>query len=189
VLCAGSVLQLASKAWTRRHIEIVRSCRKLASITFSRLSLLSKNDKHWFLNCGKTSCYTHHTFLLGFPTGWLFTTHKDNLSHVYWASPLPPWMPLEQHRSFLQACKPLKRIFCTKTVSSCCVTPSGFVPGGGAVGRLYCLSRRRGAGARRQGPDGISVSLSRILSTKCKGPWCNLHFFKGLLVKYTPPTE
>jgi hypothetical protein len=22
------------------------------------------------------SCYTHHTFLLGFPTGWSFTTHQ-----------------------------------------------------------------------------------------------------------------
>jgi hypothetical protein len=41
------------------------------------LSLLFKNDKPWFHNWGKTSCYTHHTFLLGFPTGWSFTTHKD----------------------------------------------------------------------------------------------------------------
>jgi hypothetical protein len=22
------------------------------------------------------SCYTHHTFLLGFPTGWSFTTYQ-----------------------------------------------------------------------------------------------------------------
>jgi hypothetical protein len=50
---------------------------QLASITFSCLALLSKNDKPWFLNWGKTSCYTHHTFLLGFTTGWSFTTHKD----------------------------------------------------------------------------------------------------------------
>jgi hypothetical protein len=42
------------------------------------LSLLSKNDKPWFLNWGKTSCYTHHTFLLDFPMGWSFTTHKDH---------------------------------------------------------------------------------------------------------------
>jgi hypothetical protein len=46
------------------------------------LSLLSKNDKPWFLNWGKTSCYTHHTFLLGFPTGWLFTTHKESSGAV-----------------------------------------------------------------------------------------------------------
>jgi hypothetical protein len=43
------------------------------------LSLLSKIDIPWFLNWGKTSCYTHHTFLLGFPTGWLSTTHEDRL--------------------------------------------------------------------------------------------------------------
>jgi hypothetical protein len=43
----------------------------------SSLSLLSKNDKPWFLNWGKTSCYIHHTFLVGFPTGWSITTHKE----------------------------------------------------------------------------------------------------------------
>jgi hypothetical protein len=55
--------------------------------------------------------------------------------------PLPPWMLLEQLRSFLQACMPLKRIFCSKTVSSRCTTPSGFIPSGGAVGRPCCLCR------------------------------------------------
>jgi hypothetical protein len=34
-------------------------------------------DKPWFHNWGKTCCYTHHTFLLGYPTGWSITTHKD----------------------------------------------------------------------------------------------------------------
>jgi hypothetical protein len=43
----------------------------------SSLCAFLLNDKPWFLNSGKTSCYTHHTFLLGFPTGWSFTTHKD----------------------------------------------------------------------------------------------------------------
>jgi hypothetical protein len=51
---------------------------KLVRITFSRLSHLSKNNKPWFLNWGETCYYTHRTFLLGFPTGWLFTTHKDH---------------------------------------------------------------------------------------------------------------
>jgi hypothetical protein len=87
--------------------------------------------------------------------------------------PLPPWMLLEQLRSFLQACMPLKWIICIKTVSSCCTTPSGFVPGGGAVGRLCCLCRRCGAGARGRGLDGVSVSLSWVRSAKCKGPCCN----------------
>jgi hypothetical protein len=27
------------------------------------------------------SCYTHHTFLLGFPTGWSFTTHQYVQQH------------------------------------------------------------------------------------------------------------
>jgi hypothetical protein len=39
------------------------------------------NDKPWFLNWGKTSCYTHHTFLLGFPMGWSFTMHQAPLLH------------------------------------------------------------------------------------------------------------
>jgi hypothetical protein len=52
-------------------------------ITFSRLSLLSWSILNLgFFNWGKTSCYTHHTFLLVFPTGWLFTTHKDSLLHI-----------------------------------------------------------------------------------------------------------
>jgi hypothetical protein len=51
----------------------------------SSLSLLFKiNIKPWFLNWGKTSCYTHHTFLLGFPMGWSFSTHQANF-----LAPLP----------------------------------------------------------------------------------------------------
>jgi hypothetical protein len=83
----------------------------------------------------------------------------------------------------------LKRIICIKTVSSCYITPSGFVPGGGAVGHLCCLSRRCGAGVRRWGLDGVSVSLSWVLFAKCKGPYCNFLFFEDLLVKCTPPTN
>jgi hypothetical protein len=49
---------------------------KLASITFSRLSLLSWSTNLGFLTEGKSCCYIHHTFLLGFPTGWSFTTHQ-----------------------------------------------------------------------------------------------------------------
>jgi hypothetical protein len=45
----------------------------------SALSLFSCSINLGFLNWGKTCCYTNHTFLLGFPTGWLFTTHKDSL--------------------------------------------------------------------------------------------------------------
>jgi hypothetical protein len=33
-------------------------------------------DKPWFLTEGKTCYYAHHTFLLGFPTGWLSCPHQ-----------------------------------------------------------------------------------------------------------------
>jgi hypothetical protein len=29
-----------------------------------------------FLTKGKSCCYIHHTFLLGFPMGWSSTTHQ-----------------------------------------------------------------------------------------------------------------
>jgi hypothetical protein len=38
------------------------------------------NNKPWFLTEGKSCCYIHHTFLLGFPTGWSFTTHQATFS-------------------------------------------------------------------------------------------------------------
>jgi hypothetical protein len=57
-------------------------------------------DKPWFLNWGKTSRYTHHTFLLGFPTGWSFTTHKDSLlPHQLGRSNDLPWIQ-EATRTF-----------------------------------------------------------------------------------------
>jgi hypothetical protein len=59
------------------------NCLKLSQTSKHHLQshcLLFSPDQHkpWFLNWGKTSCYTHHTFLLGFPTGWSFTTHKES---------------------------------------------------------------------------------------------------------------
>jgi hypothetical protein len=50
---------------------------KLASITFSCFSLLSWSTNLGFLTEGKSCCYIHHTFLLGFPTGWSSTTHHS----------------------------------------------------------------------------------------------------------------
>jgi hypothetical protein len=46
-------------------------------ITFSRLSLLSWTINLGFLTEGKSCCYIHHTFLLGFPTGWSSTGHHQ----------------------------------------------------------------------------------------------------------------
>jgi hypothetical protein len=40
------------------------------------LSTSLLNDKPWFLTEGKSCCYIHHTFLLGFPSGWSFTRHQ-----------------------------------------------------------------------------------------------------------------
>jgi hypothetical protein len=48
---------------------------KPVRITFSRLSLLSWTINLGFLTMGKSCCYIHHTFLLGFPTGWSSTMH------------------------------------------------------------------------------------------------------------------
>jgi hypothetical protein len=61
-VCAGSTLH-------KHHLQ-------------SFVSPLLIDIKPWFLNWGKTSCYNHQTFLLGFPTGWSFITHKDCLLHV-----------------------------------------------------------------------------------------------------------
>jgi hypothetical protein len=62
----------------RRRVNKCRKRRpcwsviKPVRITFSRLSLLSKIDIPWFLTEEKSCCCIHHTFLLGFPTGWTF---------------------------------------------------------------------------------------------------------------------
>jgi hypothetical protein len=56
---------------------------KLASITFSRLSLLSWSTNLGFLTEGKSCCYIHHTFLLGFPTGWSSTTHQRDILKLW----------------------------------------------------------------------------------------------------------
>jgi hypothetical protein len=41
-------------------------------------------DKPWFLTEGKTYYCAHHTFLLGFPTGWLSCLHQ-----AVFLAPLP----------------------------------------------------------------------------------------------------
>jgi hypothetical protein len=66
------------------------------------LSAFLLNDKPWFLNSGKTSCYTHHTFLLGFPTGWSFTTHKESsgaVKHAPAANFLAPLSGIEEEEA------------------------------------------------------------------------------------------
>ena len=53
-------------------------------------------DKPWFLNWGKTCCYTHHTFLLGSPNGRVICTYQ-----ALFLAPLPGiWdVPVKQTSS------------------------------------------------------------------------------------------
>jgi hypothetical protein len=70
VLCAGSTLLLAKQSLDEAPYKLSGAVVKLASITFSRLSVLLLIDKPWFLTEGKACCCAHHTFRLGFPN-WL----------------------------------------------------------------------------------------------------------------------
>jgi hypothetical protein len=56
---------------------------RLASITFWSLAF-SWADKPWFLTEGKTCCYIHHTFLLGFPTGRSFHRTISSNQDFFW---------------------------------------------------------------------------------------------------------
>jgi hypothetical protein len=68
VLCAGSTLPLAKQSLDEAPYKLSGAIVKLAGITFWSLAF-SWTDKPWFLTERKACCYTHHTFLLGFPTG------------------------------------------------------------------------------------------------------------------------
>jgi hypothetical protein len=85
VLCAGSTLLLEqSKALDEAPYKLSRAVAKLADITFSSLAFSYWIDKPWFLTEGKTCYCAHHTFLLGFPTGWLSCPHQ-----AVFLAPLP----------------------------------------------------------------------------------------------------
>jgi hypothetical protein len=57
-----------SKALDEAPYKFFGAIAKLASIIFWNLAFFWTN-KPWFLTEGKTCCYAHHTFFLGFPTG------------------------------------------------------------------------------------------------------------------------
>jgi hypothetical protein len=85
VLCAGSTLLLVqSKALDEVPYKLSRAVAKLACITFWSLAFSYWFDKPRFLIKGKTCYCSHHTFLLGFPTGWLFFPHQ-----AIFLAPLP----------------------------------------------------------------------------------------------------
>jgi hypothetical protein len=69
-VCAGSTLPLVKQSLDEAPYKLFVAVAKLASITFSRLCLLSWSINLGFLTEGKSCCYIHHTFLLGFPTGY-----------------------------------------------------------------------------------------------------------------------
>jgi hypothetical protein len=75
VLCAGSMLPLAKQSLDEAPYKLSEAVAKLASITF--LSLAFSWIQHTLVSYwGKTRCYTHQTFLLGFPTGrWFSLSH------------------------------------------------------------------------------------------------------------------
>jgi hypothetical protein len=60
-----------SKAWTRCPINCPELSQSLQASPSVVLAFSSSNYKPWFLTEGKTCCYAHHTFRLGFPTAWL----------------------------------------------------------------------------------------------------------------------
>jgi hypothetical protein len=67
VLCAGSTLPLAKQSSDEAPYKFSGAVAKLASITFLSLAFSYWTNKPWFRTEGKTCCYIHHTFLLGFP--------------------------------------------------------------------------------------------------------------------------
>jgi hypothetical protein len=77
VLCAGSALLLVEDEST----SVINGA--LVGVLLGQLAspsvvclLLSRSIKLGFLTKGKPCCYIHHTFLLGFPTGWSSTRHQ-----------------------------------------------------------------------------------------------------------------
>jgi hypothetical protein len=80
VLCAGSVLLLVEDESTSvvngALVGVLLGQSASPSVVWL-FSLLI--DIPWFHTEGKSCCYIHHTFLLGFPTGRSFTRHHLSL--------------------------------------------------------------------------------------------------------------
>jgi hypothetical protein len=92
VLCAGSALQLASKALDEAPYKLSRAVAKLASITFWSLAF-SWTDKPWFLTEGKLA-----TVLIK-PSSWGSQLDGDLHHHT------PP-----QQRFFWHHCRGKRRL-------------------------------------------------------------------------------
>jgi hypothetical protein len=92
VLCAGSTLLLAQSYAQIGAINKLSgaSPSQLASTFRSGLFLLLVRLNLGFI-LRETCCYAHHTFLLGFPTGWLSTANEAFF-----------WRRYQGERGFLQ---------------------------------------------------------------------------------------
>jgi hypothetical protein len=87
VLCAGSVLQLASKAWTRHPINCLKPSQASKHHLQSYCLLFSWSTYLGFLTEEKLAAIFIKTFSWGFPTGRLF--YFINRSHQAFLAPLP----------------------------------------------------------------------------------------------------
>jgi hypothetical protein len=81
VLCAGSALLLAKDESTNFVNDALVGVLLSQSASPSVVCLSSPRLTYLgFLTEGKSCCYIHHTFLLGFPTGWSSTRHQA----IFW---------------------------------------------------------------------------------------------------------
>jgi hypothetical protein len=82
VVCRFHVAPGAELRLDRRHKQIVWSVAKPASINLRKWFLSHTGSiKPWFIQRETCRC-AHHTFLLGFPTGWLSTAYHPPLHSV-----------------------------------------------------------------------------------------------------------
>jgi hypothetical protein len=76
------LLLVQSKALDKAPYKLSGAVAK-PYITFWSLAFSYWIDKSWFLTEGKTCYCAHHTFLLGFPTGWLSYPHQQAKQLMY----------------------------------------------------------------------------------------------------------
>jgi hypothetical protein len=102
------MVQNSDANWTYQSTSIVKwrpcwSAIKPVCITFSRLSLLSKNDKHWFLNWWKILLLYSSHLTLGVPNGLDIQLGTNSfLAPSSQESLLPQYFPCHAFEQFFQ---------------------------------------------------------------------------------------
>jgi hypothetical protein len=84
VLCAGSMLQLAKQSLDEAPYRLFWAVASQQASPSVVCLLLSWTINLGFLTEGKPCCYTHHTFLLGFPTGWWKDNTPASIKNFFW---------------------------------------------------------------------------------------------------------